>query len=83
MASARGPNIIAQLWEWLGWRSRSVAEHRRETRGTRENAELKLTVTLERAKTTNDMSDWLRNRSEQNHIAEALATAFSQPRRTR
>jgi hypothetical protein len=81
MASARGPNIIARMWEWLGWRSRKVAEHRRETRGARENAELKLAVTLERARTTNEMSDWLFNRSKENHIAEALSAALSQPRR--
>lgn len=79
--AVNSPGLVGRFWEWIGWRSSKISEHRIETRNGREEAELKLEVTLSRVEKTNGMANWLRERNEQNHIAEALAAAFSDPRR--
>lgn len=73
-------NSISLLWEWLGWKSKRISEHRIDARESLKVAEEKLQSTVERAARTESMSDWLMKRSQQNHIAEALSSVLDHPR---
>lgn len=71
---------LSRFWEWLGWRSRSISAVRTKARAVRSNAETRLVATTERVEKTDQMASWLGERNKQNHIAEALNAALSDPR---
>lgn len=73
-------NPVSQFWEWLGWRSRKISEHRTAAREVRTTAEQRLQVVQKKVQESDEVASWLHDRYRQNHIAEALRTSLGEPR---